>query len=104
MPLDLFIDNGNINNKTGLNTTYKLNKGNGKYVNLYVENKGSDNVVATINDSSKRTFKPSEKGHIYVEVTQGFFGGDKEYVFKVLSGKNGGTVNIYYEIAQRENQ
>ena len=98
MPHDSSIDDGNINNITGFNTTYKLNKDNGKYVNLYVENNGSNDVVATINDSNKRTFKSGEKGHISVEVTQG----DKEYMFEVHTGKNGGTVNIYYKIAQRD--
>lgn len=34
----VFIDSGNINNKTGLDTSKKLNKGNGKYVSLYIEN------------------------------------------------------------------
>ena len=41
MPLDLFIDSGNIENNTGLSVSKKLNKDNGKYVGLYVENKGS---------------------------------------------------------------
>ena len=51
MPLDLFIDSGNIENNTGLSVSKKLNKDNGKYVGLYVENKGSGPVVATINFS-----------------------------------------------------
>ena len=42
MPLDLFIDSGNIENNTGLSVSKKLNKDNGKYVGLYVENKGSN--------------------------------------------------------------
>lgn len=104
MLFDLAIDSGDINSNTGLKTTYKLNKSNGKYVNLYVENNGTNDVVTTINGDSKKTFKPGGKGHIYVEVTQGFFGGDKEYVFKVHPGKNGGTVNIHYEIAQVNNK
>ena len=88
MPLDLFIDSGNIENNTGLSVSKKLNKDNGKYVGLYVENKGSGPVVATIN----------------VEVTQGRFGADKEYEFKVVPGTNGGMINIHYEIAQRESR
>ena len=95
MPLDLFIDSGNIENNTGLSVSKKLNKDNGKYVGLYVENKGSGPVVATINGRS---------GHIYVEVTQGRFGADKEYEFKVVPGTNGGMINIHYEIAQRESR
>ena len=98
----VFIDRGNINNKTGLDTSKKLNKGNGKYVSLYIENKGSNPVVATIDGQSERIFKNGESGHIYVEVTQGLFGADKSYNFKVVPGTNGGTVDIYYEIAQRD--
>lgn len=104
IPLDLTIDSGDINNKTGLKTTYKLNNSNGKYVNLYIENKGNNSVVATINNGGKRTFGKGEKGHISLEVTQGFCGGDNEYEFEVLTGKNGGTVNIYYEITQQNSK
>ena len=98
----VFIDSGNINNRTGLDTSKKLNKGNGKYVSLYIENEGSNPVVATIDGQSERIFKNGESGHIYVEVTQGLFGADKSYNFKVVPGTNGGTVDIYYEIAQRD--
>ena len=98
----VFIDSGNINNNTGLDTSKKLNKGNGKYVSLYIENKGSNPVVATIDGQSERIFKNGESGHIYVEVTQGLFGADKSYNFKVVPGTNGGTVDIYYEIAQQD--
>lgn len=100
MPLDLFIDSGNIENNTGLSVSKKLNKDNGKYVGLYVENKGAGPVVATINGRSEETFEKGESGHIYVEVTQGRFGADKEYEFKVVPGTNGGMINIHYEIAQ----
>ena len=98
----VFIDSGNINKQTGLDTSKKLNKGNGKYVSLYIENKGSNPVVATIDGQSERIFKNGESGHIYVEVTQGLFGADKSYNFKVVPGTNGGTVDIYYEIAQQD--
>lgn len=102
MPHDLVIDRGNISNNTGLKTSGKLNKSNGTYVNLYVENKGSNDVVATINHQSERTFKPGEKGYIYVEVTQGFLDADKNYAFNVVPGTNGGSVQIFYAIAQRD--
>lgn len=102
--IDLLIDYGTIRNQIGLDKTIKLNKDNGKYVNLYVENKGSGSVIATINDQSSRTFKKGESGHIYVEVTQGALGGDKSYNFKVVTGTNGGMVDIYYKIAQRDSQ
>jgi len=96
------IDSGEISSNTGLEVSRKLNKSNGKYVNLYVENNGPNPVVATINGQNERTFKAGEKGHIYLEVTQTFWGGDREYVFKVVPGANGGSINIYYKIDQRD--
>ncbi len=94
------IDSGEINSNTGLEVSKTLNKSNGKYVNLYVENIGANSIVATINGQSERTFKAGEKGHIYLKVTQGLLGLDREYVFKVVPGTNGGSINIHYEIAQ----
>ena len=89
-PLGTLIDSGDLNNITGLNTTCKLSVDEGKYVNLYVENKGANDVVATINGSGSRTFKPGEKGCIYAELTQGSDDGGTECVFKVVTGKDGG--------------
>lgn len=96
------IDSGYINSNTGLEPSFTLNKSNGKYVVLYVENNGSNSVVATINGQSKRTFKADEKGHIYLEVTQGFLGLDKEYEVKVVPGTNGGSISIQYGITQQD--
>lgn len=104
MPLDLFIDSGNIENNTGLSVSKKLNKDNGKYVGFVCRKQGSGPVVATINGRSEKTFEKGESGHIYVEVTQGRFGADKEYELKVVPGTNGGMINIHYEIAQRESR
>ncbi len=101
-PRDFSIDEGDQNNATGLKASYNLNRENGKYVNLYVENKGSNDVVSTINDTNAKIFKPGAKGHISVEVTQGILGGDQDYLFRVAAGKNGGTVNIHYSIAQQD--
>ena len=99
-PVGAVIDSGNISNNTGLNAAYNLDMGRGKYVNLYIENKGPNDVVATINGNSSKTFKPGDQGNIYAEVTQGLWGGDTEYVFKVVTGRDGGIVNINYEITQ----
>ena len=96
------ISSGNITSLTGLEPSFTLNSSNGKYVTLYVENNGSNSIVATINGQSERTFKAGEKGHISLEVTQGFLGLDKDYEFKAVPGTNGGSINIYYEIAQRD--
>lgn len=103
-PLGLQIDSGDLRSSNGLEPSFMLNRSNGKYANLYVENNGSNSVVATINGQNSETFKPGEKGQISLEVTQGFLGLDKEYEFKVVAGPNGGLVNIHYEIAQRDTQ
>ena len=99
-PIAAKICSGDISSNTGLEMSKLLNEHNGKYANLYVENNGSNSVVATINGQSGRTFTAGEKGHIYLEVTQGFFGLDKEYEFKVVPGTNGGSIDIHYEIVQ----
>lgn len=95
------ISSGNIHSKTGLEFSKKLNKSNGKYIKMYVENNGTNPVVATINGQSEKTLQPDETGHIYLEVTQNFWGGDRDYKFKVVTGRNGGSVNIHYEITQQ---
>ncbi len=94
------IDSGDISSNIGLEVSKKLNESNGKYVNLYVENNGANSVVATINGQSERDLKPGEQGYVYLEVTQGLLGLDKEYEFKVVPGANGGSINIHYEIVQ----
>ena len=96
------ISSGTISSITGLGPSFTLNQSDGKYVALYVENNGANSVVATINGQSKRTFQAGERGHIYLEVTQKFFGADKEYEFKVVPGTNGGSISIQYEITQRD--
>ena len=112
---DIEVNTGGLNNETvikedtindpdGLELTRALNRSNGKYVNFYIENLGENPVVATINGQKERTFEPGEKGHINFEVTQGIFGGDKNYTFKAVAGKDGGTVHIHYIIYQRDVQ
>jgi len=96
------IDSGYLNSNIGLEKSFKLNKSNGKYVNLYVENNGSNSIVATINGQSEKHIKSGENDCIYLEVTQGFLGLDKEYEFKVVSGANGGSISINYEIVQQD--
>lgn len=103
MPRDMPVADGTIYDKSGLDIDKKLNKANGKYVNFYIENIGPNPVTATINGQEERTFQVGEKGHIYVEVTQGIFG-DKNYNFKAVPAKNGGTVHINYIIYQRDTQ
>ena len=102
MPVGLSIARGSSKNNIGLEISKKLDRSNGKYVNLHVENQGDIYVTATINGESPKTFEPGEKDHIYVEVTQNWLGYDREYEFKAVSAGDGGIVNIYYEITQQD--
>lgn len=101
-PGSTLIDSGELNNMTGLNAAHTLSGDDGKYVSLYVENKGPNEVVVSINGSGAKTLEPGGKGSVCVEVTQGSSDGDAEYVFKVSTGKDGGIVDISYEITQQE--
>ena len=105
MPCDFHIASATlIDSNIGLEMSKMLNEENGKYVNLNVENNGSNSVVAAINGQNSRTLKPGESGHISLEVTQGFLGLDREYEFTVVAGTNGGAISIHYEIAQQDTQ
>lgn len=98
------LDSGELSNGTGLDTRWELNRSSGKYVELLVENKGENSVVAAINGQDEQTLQPGETGKLCVEVTQDALGGDREYLFRVVCGTNGGAVNIRYEITQRDTQ
>lgn len=101
-PFSLDIDGGYYVGERGLNTTISLNRSNGKYVNLYVENTGAVTVVATINGQKERRFDPGEKGHIYFNVTQDIFGNDRKYTFVVSPVS--GIAEFRWDIAQRDAQ
>lgn len=101
--LDMVVESDDRNDTSGLDISKALSRSNGKYVNLYVENRGDTAVTATINGQAERVFAPEEKGHIFVEVRQGFFNRSKDYQFQVTA-EDGGTVKIYYAIAQRDYQ
>ncbi len=95
---DLELGSGTIyDNGNGWKDYYKLSPDNGKYINLYVENLGSVAVVASINDQSKRTFQPGEKGHI--SITASWY--SRNYEFKI--SPLGGDATFFYAMAQRDN-
>lgn len=101
---EVLLDSGEISNGTGLDTRWELNRSSGKYVELLVENNGENSVVAAINGQNEQTLQPGETGKICVEVTRDALGRDREYLFRVVCGTNGGAVNIRYEITQRDTQ
>lgn len=95
---DLALGSGTITNSAlGLETSKKLSKSNGQYLNLYVENLGDVPVIASINGESKRTFMPGEKGHITVIASWW----DRYYDFAVTP--QSGQATFFYAMAQREN-
>lgn len=101
-PVVIKIDSGEVRSITGLEVTRELSRDDGIYADLYVENNGPNPVAASINGQNERTFQAGEKGRIFLEITQTFWGGDREYAVKVVPGANGGSIDIYYEITQRD--
>lgn len=99
-PVVIKIDSGEVRSITGLEVTRELSRDDGIYADLYVENNGPNPVAASINGQNERTFQAGEKGHIRLEVTRTFWGGDREYTFKAVPGANGGSVSLCYEIIQ----
>lgn len=75
-----------------------LNKNNGKKVNFWIRNKGSVNVVISINGENERTIKPGRSGHISADVTSA----SQSFDFNAeASSSTPGDISIDYRIAQR---
>ena len=75
-----------------------LNKNNGKTVNFWIRNKGSANVVISINGENERTIKPGRSGHISADVTSA----SQSFDFNAeASSSTPGDISIDYRIAQR---
>lgn len=75
-----------------------LNKNNGKTVNFWIRNKGSVNVVISINGENERTIKPGRSGHISADVTSA----SQSFDFNAeASSSTPGDISIDYRIAQR---
>ena len=74
MPIDLLIDYGTIRNQIGLDKTIKLNKDNGKYVNLYNDNlqtttiETNDGVIFEIKDGVEDSFVGGMRRDSYIAV------------------------------------
>lgn len=88
-----------IEDFTGLDYARELNRDNGSYVTLSVENLGDDPVVLSINGQGDWNVFPGDQGSLAAEVTKKQWGGDRAYRFKVAP-RNGGSIHIRYEIVQ----
>ena len=74
-----------------------LNKNNGKTVNFWIRNKGSANVVISINGENERTIKPGRSGHISADVTSA----SQSFDFNAeASSSTPGDISIDFRIAQ----
>ena len=94
---DLDVDSGSYSG-ADYDDTFYLSKNNGKTVNFWIRNKGSVNVVISINGENERTIKPGKSGHITADVTdtnQSFYFNAKS------SASTPGDISIDYRIAQR---
>ena len=93
---DLDVDSGSYSG-ADYDDTFYLSKNNGKTVNFWIRNKGSVNVVVSINGENERTIKSGKSGHITADVTdtnQSFYFNAKS------SASTPGHISIDFRIAQ----
>ncbi len=93
---DLDVDSGSYSG-ADYDDTFYLSKNNGKTVNFWIRNKGSVNVVISINGENERTIKPGRSGHITADVT----GTNQSFHFNAKpSASTPGHISIDFRIAQ----
>lgn len=97
MPVrDLDVDSGSYSG-SDYDDTFYLSKNNGKTVNFWIRNKGSNNVVISINGGNERTIKSGKSGHITADVT----GTNQRFDFSARpSASTPGHISIDFRIAQ----
>lgn len=98
-PFDMNVDSGTYSG-TQFSQTYTLTSRNGKYLNFWVKNNGTNKITITIDGAHARTLAAGEQGHI--SATLGIL--SQSHTCKAVSASNGGTVKIQFRIAQRDNQ
>lgn len=79
-------------------STYSCRKIEGKRVNFYVENYGTEDVILTINGSYSRILPPGGSGHISATISSSIVA--QTMTLKCTSA-DGGQLNIYWKAAQR---
>ena len=97
MPVrDLDVDSGSYSG-SDYDDTFYLSKNNGKTVNFWIRNKGSVNVVVSINGENERTIKSGKSGHITADVTDT----NQSFYFNARpSASTPGHISIDFRIAQ----
>lgn len=77
---------------------YDLRQADGKYVNFYVENYGSEPVVITINGDHSRTIEPGSSGHICAPISVAIM---PQSMTLKCTATGDEALDIYWKIAQR---
>jgi len=99
MPMDLELGRGtHIGGE--FTRTYNCLKKNGPYFNFFVKNNGDVPVLITINGKYDRIIPAGSGGHICAPVTATIFA--QSMKIKCVTAGSGGTVNIDWEVAQRD--
>ncbi|MFC4804069.1 hypothetical protein [Filifactor villosus] len=93
---NVVIDSGSYSG-SDYDDTFYLSKNNGKTVNFWIKNKGSTEVVISINGGNERTINPDKSGHISVNVT----GTNQSFYFNATSSSSTpGDISIDFRMAQ----
>lgn len=78
--------------------TYELHKADGDYLNFYVDNRGQDAVVISVNDDYNRTIPADESAHIRVPISVSVMSQTMTVKCVSISDED---INIYWRVAQR---
>lgn len=96
VPYDLFVNSGSYYGNA-FKETYSLRNSNGKKVNFWIRNKGSNPVTIKINGDEEVVVEPGSQD--YTSATVGYF--SSKYTFTANSPW-GGHINIDFRIVQRD--
>lgn len=94
------IVSGNYCNTKDFSNKQKVIETKGKYINFYVENKGTDSIklkMKSKKDSSSKILKVGEKETISVKLSSS----EEKIKYSVRSAKKGEQIKFYYKLYQR---
>ena len=78
--------------------TYDLRKADGNFLNFFVENRGNEPVIISINGEYDRTILPGESGHTSAPISVTVM--TQPMTVKCISA-SGDNIDIYWKVAQR---
>lgn len=97
-PYDMNIASGYMYDVSDYIRTYYLDHRNGFHLFFYVENRGTTEVMASINGLNQ-VIAPGNSATVRYAVVNPFI---EEYEFKIVPTATHGTMSVYYSIIQRE--